>query len=150
MGLPALVATVQTQGSLKSAFVDIVPSAYAQPAAPIDLSAGAAAAKLNFKSSSECKGCEIWFADSAGTVISKQILKTSSEPSQIVVPKGAASFGVADPKSNFRLVPLPRDTSAPVSVEFSRKYSPLSDLRRGLGNYDIKSYDSNIQFREQK
>jgi len=147
IGLPALIATAQAQGPLKSAFTHLIPSAYAQATVPVPPVASERQPKLSFKPSTDCKECEIWFTNSAGTVISKQMLDSSTNSSAIAIPKGASKFGVADPKSNFKLVPVPEVSNTPVTIEFERKYSPLNDLRRGLGDYNIKSYDADIQIK---
>lgn len=145
IGLPALIATAQTQNPSKLALDDIFPSAFAQAILPLHPVASDAQSKLQFKPSTECKQCEIWFADTEGAVIQKQLLGSPNHSKNIVVPKGATQFGIADPKSNFKFVPIPVDSGAPFTIEFDRKYSPLNDLRRGLGNYELKAYEPKIQ-----
>lgn len=144
IGLPALVATAQTQGIPKNIALSLIPSAYAQisDASPPNTRFSS----ITFKPAVECKGCELWFTDSDGKVIAKEILGATPTPRQVIVPKEATAFGVADPKSNFRLVPVPKDSPGEIAVEFDRKYSPLKDLRRGLGDYDLKAYDPNVKW----
>jgi len=142
VGLPALIATAQTQGPVKT--VSLVSYAYAQ-VSPISPTAPRIQPMISFRSITDCKGCEIWFADSDGKIISKEVLNSPEKLSVIMVPVKASKFGVSDPKSNFTLVPVPKHSKSDVIVEFDRKYSPLNDLRRGLGDYDLKSYDTNIE-----
>ena len=144
IGLPALVATAQTQGATKSVIAAMIPSAYAQVIRPVVPKLRPLTPSLTFKSSAECKGCELWFANSRGTIISKQILTSPSTAQKVLFPKDATSFGVADPKSNFKLLEVPRESTNPITVEFDRKYSPIKDFRRGLGDYDLKAYDPKV------
>lgn len=146
IGLPALVATAQTQGLPKSIASALIPSAYAQAIALPSPLPRPATSSITFKPSSECKGCELWFANSNGKIIAKEVLGASSTPHQIVVPKDTAAVGVADPRSNFKLLQVPKDAKPSITIEFDRKYSPLKDLRRGLGDYDIKAYDSAVKW----
>ncbi|MES2951755.1 MAG: hypothetical protein V4858_24775 [Pseudomonadota bacterium] len=154
IGLPALIATAQTQGGVPAtpptAWTNLFfPSAYAQASAPARPASADTPPKLQFKPSTDCKQCEIWFTDAEGAVVSKQVLGAPTvRPKTIAVPKGATQFGIADPKTNFKWVPIPAEPNAPVTIEFDRKYSPLNDLRRGLGNYDLKSYDQKIQLKK--
>ncbi|MGJ7488226.1 hypothetical protein ACSFA2_23380 [Variovorax sp. LT2P21] len=148
IGLPALVATAQTKG-LPKVVAELVPSAHAQAVTQVIKAPPQKKGQtINFKASSDCKGCELWFANSSGEIIAKEISTSSSGSWQpVAVPAGAAAIGVADPKSNFKLVPVPLSAdNSSVTLEFDRKYSPLKDLRRGLGDYDIKSYDPSINF----
>lgn len=141
IGLPALIATAQTQGPQKSMVGGFISTAYAQTVpAP-----SARPEALRFKRSTECKECEVWFADRDGKIISKQLLEGTQGVQAIRVPKEAAAVGVADPKSNFELFQLPKQTDAPPTLEFDRKYSPLNDLRRGLGDYNVRSYDPQLK-----
>jgi len=149
IGLPAIVATAQLPASGKVAQASIIPTAHAQASAAPAAAASAAAAQLHFKPETDCKDCEIWFANAEGTVIAKQVLTTPNHATAIAVPKGATQFGVADPKSNFKLHAVPRAASAPLTIEFSRSYNALNDLRRGLGNYSLKSYDASVKVKKE-
>jgi hypothetical protein len=144
IGLPALVATAQTQGVAKSVVAALVPSAHAQARVPVIRTPRPLTPSLTFKPRTDCKGCELWFANSSGKIISKQILASPLTTQKISLPKEATTFGIADPKSNFKLLRVPEESSTPIIVEFDRKYSPLKDLRRGLGDYDLKAYDPNV------
>ncbi len=149
IGLPALIATAQTQTPTKLALENIIPSAHAQASAPARPASADTPPKVQFKPPADCKQCEIWFADSDGAVVSKQILGApSNRTKSVAVPKGATQFGIADPKTNFKLVPIPAESNTPMTIEFDRKYSPLNDLRRGLGNYELKAYDPKIQLKK--
>lgn len=141
IGLPALITTAQTQPSTKNIADAFFPSAYAQ-ASPTTPSAADA---LRFKPTTDCKACELWFADREGKIISKQVLEPAAGVQAVEVPKGAAAVGVADPKSNFELFQIPKRTGVPPTITFDRRYSPLNDLRRGLGDYNLKSYDARLK-----
>ena len=143
IGLPALIATAQTTGTPRNLVAAFIPSAHAQ-AAPTPPAAATAEA-LRFRAGTECNQCELWFADPRGKIISKQVLEPAKGVQAIEVPKGAAAVGVADPKSNFELFQLPKRADAPPTITFDRKYSPLNDLRRGLGDYNIRSYDAQLK-----
>jgi hypothetical protein len=141
IGLPALIATAQTQGPPKNLVEGLIPPAYAQ-ALP---ASSAKPDALRFRPITDCKECEVWFADRDGRIISKQMVEPSQRVQAIEVPKGAAAVGVSDPKTNFELFQLPRPGDVPPTITFDRKYSPLKDLRRGLGDYNIRSYDSELK-----
>lgn len=148
IGLPALIATAQTQeqGKInKFTSINFISSAYAQESMAPSSATKKIQQELNLKYSDDCKQCEIWFFDSKGEVIAKKLLNSEEKSKNITVPKGASNFGIADPKSNFTLVPIPRNLNTDTTIEFERKYNPLKDFRRGLGNYDLKSYDAKIK-----
>lgn len=141
IGLPALIATAQTQGPSRKLVEGFISTAYAQTVSAPPTVPGA----LRFKTTKECKACEVWFADREGKIISKVIWKDPSSVQPVPVPKGATAVGVADPKSNFELFPLPKqDGSLPI-ISFDRTYSPMNDFRRGLGDYDVKSYNTQLK-----
>jgi len=146
IGLPALIATAQTQGSPKTAFLEFWPSAYAQTSAAAQPSRSAPSI-LDFKAAASCDGCELWFSNADGKVISKKIIGPSSAAESIQIPTGATTVGVADPKTNFKPVPIPKKPDSTITLEFNRKYSPWNDLRRGLGAYDLKSYDAIVEMK---
>lgn len=141
IGLPALIATAQTTGAPKKIVAAVISTAYAQ--APVSPTATTTA--VRFKSATECRQCELWFADHEGRIISKQILQPAGGVQAFDVPRGAAAVGVADPKSNFELFQIPKQSDTPPTITFDRKYSPWKDLRRGLGDYDIRSYDPELK-----
>lgn len=141
IGLPALIATAQTTGTPKNIVSALIPTAYAQalPVPPTTTES------LQFKPSTECKQCELWFADREGKIIAKEILDPTIRVQAFQIPKGAAALGVADPKSNFELFQIPKQSDAPPTITFDRTYSPINDLRRGLGDYNIKSYNPQLK-----
>ena len=98
---------------------------------------------------STCSGCEIWFLNDEGKLVSKKLLDAKDSWQQILVPKEAIKFGVFDSKSNMQYFPIPNDDK-PLIVEIGREYSPWKDFRRGLGDYNLKSYDSVIKYKSIK
>ncbi len=147
IALPALVTTAQTHGVPKAMASAVIPSAQAQPLPRVVRVADSNATTIRLKSASDCSGCEIWFADAGGKIIAKQVLQGPQARQAIAVPKEAASVGIADPKSNFKLLDVPRSGAPNLTIVFERTYSPIRDLQRGLGDYSVKSYDARVKWK---
>jgi hypothetical protein len=140
IGLPALIATSQNQGPVVTA--SLISSSYAQTLSqPFS---AVPPAKLNFNPAGDCNNCEIWFTNAAGDVIAKQIVN-SAIVNMIQIPKGSIQFGVFDSTANIKYFPLPVNSS--VTIELHRTYRPMKDLLRGLGAYNLKSYDADIRIK---
>jgi hypothetical protein len=151
IGLPALIATAQSQGTDKTVSLNLIPSAYAQQANTLSAPSVAASApplqQVKFRAANECKSCELWFEDASGIVISKHILDATANAKLINIPKGSKSVAVFDQKTNMLSIDLTKHTAPALTIEFDRKYNPWKDLRRGLGDYGLKSYDAVVELK---
>lgn len=158
IGLPALIATAQNHPGRKVGLMDLFPTAYAQspaaipsipPASSSAVSIPERRVAISVELGFECKGCELWFADSTGQVLTKNVLASQNIFAKTwTIPSQAKKVAIIDPKSNARFVSIPQDSGATVNIEFDRKYSPWSDFRRGLGAYDLKSYEQVIEIKK--
>lgn len=161
IGLPALLTTLQSQPGAKIGLADLVPSAYAQqspqpapapsPASPASAPVSKLQLTLNAQSVNDCKGCEVWFADASGQILSKNFIPPQSLGVKTwSVPQSAMKFAIVDPKSNARFVPLPQATEGTLSVDFERRYSAWNDFRRGLGALDLKAYEQVVEIKKSR
>jgi hypothetical protein len=161
IGLPALITTLQAQHGPKVGLVDLIPSAYAQqavqPASPQAQSPGPAASApvvkpqlaLTADSIRSCNGCEVWFADASGKVLSKNFIAPQSSGTKVwTIPQNAQKFAIIDPRSNARFVTLPQVSEGLLTVDFDRKYSAWNDFRRGLGAFDLKAYEQVVEIKK--
>ena len=60
------------------------------------------------------------------------------------IPKETSKFGIWNEQINPKIWNLPPDGEATWSYEFQYKRNLWNDLRRGLGNYNVKPYDLNL------
>lgn len=91
-----------------------------------------------------CKDCEVWFYSPKGDPLGKSYFPSLEGETSFVVPQGATKFGIWNDKINPKLWTLPEKTVKYPKYEFNYDYNKWNDLKRGLGDYDARSYDSEV------
>ena len=90
-----------------------------------------------------CPDCVVWIVDDQGRLLEEETLSGDEEDVRLALKSGSSYFGIWNAQINAKLWPI---RSASVSggtlnYEFDYGGNWMNDLRRGLGNYNIRPYD---------
>lgn len=154
VSLPAFIAAAQSgpgprlpiDGAKPVAGITLfIASAYAQPVAPPLGTQKAISRSISVESHQPCVGCEIWFLNKAGRPIEKRYVPHLKGKLIFDVPNDATQFGIWNDKINPQIWELPTGSPKDVVYEFSYEYNRWNDLKRGLGDYNVRPYDGTIR-----
>lgn len=158
VSLPAFIAAAQTQHGLTvpvekpkpaTALRWIIGESYAQqPQSTPPVSqpkTEEARRSLTVQTLQPCEQCELWFYNPQGNVVEKKYVPILGKTLRVEVPFGATQFGIWNSKINPKLWTLPTDPNVNPQYKFSYDYNVWNDLKRGLGDYSMRSYDSSVQ-----
>jgi hypothetical protein len=154
VSLPAFIAAAQTQTGLtiptatppKLASTSwFIGHAYGQQSQAAQPPAGPEAPRnITVKPLQPCKDCELWFYSPQGDVIEKKYIPNLDTETSVSVPTGATKFGIWNSKINPKVWALPSSSNVNPTYQFSYDYNRWNDLKRGLGDYNTRSYDPTI------
>ena len=162
VSLPALIAAAQTQSAPEvgaaetpnqgALFFQITPEAHAkdlgsdvQPAQETyDEEGTSDQTTLKLKPKTNCPKCSLWLYDENGRFLEKQPVPDEDGSHTFLIPGGSSKFGIWNEQINPRIWNLPSNQEI-WSYEYQYDRNFWNDLRRGLGNYNVRPHDLSVK-----
>ena len=141
IGLPALITSAQGGSGpefQKQSLLEFLAPAKAY-AETVDHSA-AKESKLRIKSGMDCPDCIIWFYDADGNLLAARQFPQEPGEYAFLTPHDAHYFGIWNPSISRRLWNFDQQ-----NYQFNYKRNWTNDFWRGLGNENLRSYDSVVE-----
>ena len=150
ISLPALLASAQSGGTIPASTTQtsilqfMSPSlAYAEGIQSTEDTSSDSDNQLTIISMTSCANCTLWFFNDERQVVGSQPFPDDNGGvHSFAIPEGASRFGIWNSSINPHLWIFEREADLAHNYSFDTRYNRWNDLRRGLGAYDLRSYDS--------
>ena len=140
--MPALIGAAQgNSNNLTANIFDTVLPSYVYAEENREVEEGDST-NITILSKKDCKKCTLWFFNEEREPIYWMTFPEEAGEHSFPIPSGAKYVGIWNPTINQALSPLEFNDQPSYNFSFYYNYNPWNDLRRGLGNHNIRPYDS--------